>query len=232
MILFNRILAAAVGVVFASLSHAEAPTESPITRIRADYLCSLGAGDEVVAFTLAAPGAPARVWLGMADNDMGLEPEVRAFTYGACAGCFALQARYSFSGGLNLLQLETVAEDLSFPAGEWPPRPPAAELNPDQEGPVELPPPPGEIPWRPFAQALEVDCDLPPGMELPPECREDDDRPPGSDPLPEEPTPTPTPEEPPAPLGPPLKIRYFETSPDGERLLFQSTGACTPVPRR
>ncbi|MBX3019551.1 MAG: hypothetical protein KF767_16810 [Bdellovibrionaceae bacterium] len=231
----------------ASLSSAaQAPTETPITRIKADYLCALGErGEEVVGFTLAGPGAPARVWLGMADNDMGLEPEVSSFTYAACAGCFTVSARYSFSGGLNLLHFETVDENANFIAGPWPPRPPEAVVNPDQEEPIELPEEPGENLWRPFwiVAPNAVDCDLPPGMELPPECRQDDpcdvppgmepppecrgddDRPPGSDPWPE-PTPTPTPEEPVTPVGPPLRVRYYETSADGARILFQSQGLC------
>lgn len=207
------------------------PTETPITRIKADYLCPLGEGNEVVGFTMASPGSPAKVWLGMADNDMGLQPELLAFTYQACPGCFKLSAQYSFSGGANILHFETVAQGSDFPAGAWPPEPPAAVVNPGQDEPIELPDDPSDNLFRP-SQILNVDCDVPPGMELPPGCGDnpDDDRPPGSDPLPEEPTPTPTPtptpEEPAVPVGPPLRIRYYETSIDGARIFFQSTGTC------
>lgn len=225
-------LAIALTAMLSLTARAEAPTESPITRIEAEFMCALGDGNERVAFSRAAPGQNPRVWLGLADSDYGLEAEVTSFTYRACEGCFAISGRYRFSGGLNLLHFETVADEPSaqFPPGEWPPRRPDATINPDEDEPIELPPPPQGLNRRPRSFLQDVDCDLPPGMELPPECQ--DDRPPGSDPLPPEdptPTPTPTPDDPVVPAGPPLKIRYYETDASGDRTLYQGTGLCLPT---
>jgi hypothetical protein len=220
-------------------SQAAVAQESPITRIKADYVCQLQTGNEQVAFTLAAPKNPPRAWLGMTDNDMGLELTVSTFTFKACAGCYHLTGQYSFTGGLNLAHLETV-EDVpgaQFQNGEWPPRRPVAPLQPE-EGPIELPPAPPEsesffIPDRqarlietadPQGELKTADCDLPPGMELPPECGGED---PGESPV--EPNPPTDPVKPVQPAGPQLQVRYYETSADASRIIFQGTGICKAV---
>lgn len=239
-------------------SQAAVAQESPITRIKADYVCQLQTGNEQVAFTLAAPKNPPRAWLGMTDNDMGLELTVSTFTFKACAGCYHLTGQYSFTGGLNLAHLETV-EDVpgaQFQNGEWPPRRPLAPLQPE-EGPIELPPSPPEsesfftpdrharlIPKtaeprgepttveaqgepktaEPQGEPKTVDCDLPPGMELPPECGGEY---PGESPV--DPNPPTDPVEPVKPAGPQLQVRYYETSADASRIIFQGTGICKAV---
>lgn len=214
---------------FATFALAE---ESPITRMKADYICQVTKGQEQVAFTLAAPQKPPRAWLGMTGNEMGLEMRVTSFTFKSCPGCYALTGAYTFTGGTNLSFLETVedAPGAQFAKGAWPPKAPPAISNPD-EGPIELPTPPltptsassGAEP-KPASSGAEpksVDCDLPPGMELPPECGGDTPVEPPTDPVPPLDPITPV-----VPAGPQLQFRYYETSADGSRILFQGTGMC------
>lgn len=196
--------------------------ENPINLIEADYVCHLESGKNLVAFRLAAQKRAPRLWLGMKNNRRGLEVDVQSFTFKSCSGCYQMQGRYSFTGGINLSYVETqakISDAPEWPAGEWPPPAPTSPVDQNQ-GPIQVPPPGGDSYFLP----QNIDCDLPPGAELPPECG--GDKPPGQGggEQPQEPT---EPEPPPAtPIGPPLHIRYYESSDDGRRILFQGLGTC------
>ena len=67
-----------------------------ITKIDADYRCELSGGG--VAFRVAAPGVPARVWQTDVGQEMGLELEVTSFLKARCPGCYSFDARLTNKG--------------------------------------------------------------------------------------------------------------------------------------
>lgn len=191
-------------IFFIAVSWVAWAAESPITRIKADYLCHFisdavgdrgdSSGTERVGFSFPSREAMARAWLGIEGEDLGLEVQIESFSFKSCVGCFEAEGFYRFSGASNRVHLQTVEwinGENNWPAGVWPPPPPVGPDEPDIE-PIVVPTPPDE--GDPLSHGLSFferlarsavvsqsqDCDVPPGMEPPPGC--DGAPPPACDP--------------------------------------------------